>query len=232
MPLPHGYADYLATNGLYPSKQISTTDAIPAFANETMLAVSAAVALNAFGTLSGMQNHFQAGLSFAHTIHTEGVGTDANHTHCTYQYHNDSSWVTILDFYSDQLLGLDTFPADALAMQSDWYEQQLLPAGTPFAGGLEGFDVNSGIVDWQQFAAATSSVDFQTRIVDVVHELLTSGVVYAPFPTKYFVQGAKAGEAFHADEARSTVGANWALLTMQGREVILREQGVVAKSEL
>ena len=206
--LLQGYADYLANNGLYPAIQRSSVDAIPASANQTALAICAAVGLNAFGKLSGQTNYSTKAADFATSLYTNGLGTDAAKTHFTYNYNASTSWGTPFDLYADKFLELNTFPAAALSMQSSWYAKQITSAGMPFAGS-----VNFAITDWEMFAAATSSAAVQKAFVASEHAFLTNGLNAVPFPTKYTLTGAQAGE-YIVNHARSTVGSNFALLTV------------------
>ena len=85
----------------------------------------------------------------------------------------------------------------------------MTPAGMPFASGQ-----NFAITDWEQFAAATSSPAVQAGIVASEHAFLTNGLNSVPFPTKYYLTGTQAGE-FIVNRARSTVGSNFAILTIK-----------------
>ena len=209
-PLLQSYADYLVQNGLYPAPQLASVDAIPASANQTSLAICAAVGLNAFGKLSGQMNYSTKGVDFATALYTNGLGTDPAKTHFTYNYNASTSWGTPFDLYADKFLSLNTFPTAALNMQSSWYAKQMTPAGMPFASGQ-----NFAITDWEMFAAATSSADVQKGIVASEYVFLTNGLNSVPFPTKYYVSGADVGR-FINNRARSTVGSNFALLTVGG----------------
>lgn len=71
-----GYADYLVQNCLYPTEQLSTSDADGPAANQTNLAIKAAVGLTAFASLTGQQNYTTTGQLFAKSIYYDGLGTD------------------------------------------------------------------------------------------------------------------------------------------------------------
>ena len=63
-----GYADYLVSNGLYPTQQLSTDDGLGDITNQTELAIKAAVGLNAYGVMTGQSNYSDVGKRFASTL--------------------------------------------------------------------------------------------------------------------------------------------------------------------
>ena len=122
IPLLKRYADYLVTNGLDISKQLSTNDAAGPLTNETNLAVKAAVGLKAFGRLASLANYSDIGDQYAHILYQDGLGTDAEKTHFTLQYPgNGSTYKVIFNLYPDLLLNLSAFPQSAYDMESSYY---------------------------------------------------------------------------------------------------------------
>lgn len=55
------YANYLVINGLYPTAQLSSDDGAGPIANQTGLAIKSAVALNAYGRMTGQSNYSDTG---------------------------------------------------------------------------------------------------------------------------------------------------------------------------
>jgi hypothetical protein len=158
--LLEGYASYLATNSLYPASQLMSVDAIHATANQTALAIQSAIGLKAASILTGNTTYATIASSFAHEIYNEALGLDgatlADSTHFTYNYGRNASWNVVFASYSDVLLKLNTFPAAAWKLQSDWYLEQMQVEGLPFAGPVTdlsyvGVPLTWGITDWSEF---------------------------------------------------------------------------------
>jgi hypothetical protein len=150
-PLLEGYADYLVHNSLYPSSQLISVDAIPATANQTGLAIQSAIGLQAASVL--LDNATLA-------IYDQGLGLDGpdpeHSSHFTYNYGKESTWNVLFPAFSDVLLDLKTFPAEAWEMQSKWYESQIRELGLPFAGPSTNLDYIGtpllwGLLDWSKF---------------------------------------------------------------------------------
>ncbi|KAK0247167.1 hypothetical protein LTS09_017689 [Friedmanniomyces endolithicus] len=55
------YADYLVSNGLFPTKQLSSDDGLGNISNQTSLAIKAAIGLNAYGVMIGQRNYSDIG---------------------------------------------------------------------------------------------------------------------------------------------------------------------------
>lgn len=68
---------------MYLTKQLLTDDAAGPAANQTNLAIKAAVGLTAFGALTKQQNYTAVGQLFAKKIYNDGLGTDQEKTHFT-----------------------------------------------------------------------------------------------------------------------------------------------------
>jgi hypothetical protein len=158
-PLLEGYADYLFHNSLYPSSQLISVDAIPATANQTGLAIQAAIGLQAASVLLDNETLADTASSFAKIIYDQGLGLDgpdpAHSSHFTYNYGKDSTWNVLFPAFSDVLLDLKTFPSEAWEMQSKWYESQIRELGLPFAGPSDNLDYIGtpllwGLLDWSK----------------------------------------------------------------------------------
>lgn len=159
LPLLEGYAEYLAANSLYPSNQLISVDAIPATANQTALAIQSTIGLQAASIITSNRTYATIAASFAHKIYNEALGlngaTVVDSTHFTYNYGKNSTWNVLFASYSDVLLDLNTFPAVAWELQSDWYLSQIQAEGLPFAGPITDLDyvgapLRWGITDWSK----------------------------------------------------------------------------------
>ena len=209
------YADMLVKNGTFPTSQLTTVDALEPVANTTQLAMTAAIAVSAFGTMSNMTNYTTAGAEMTKAILDNRHGAmDAARTHFTYDYHNDASFSVMFPLFSDKLMSLpspNTF-APAYGVQSNFYRGLL----DDNAGGMPYSEKHPwGITDWIMWGAATSAPDVSKRIMDTTHEFLRTmrnGVV---FGTKYVVSGEETGK-WIANTARPTVGSNFALWALKG----------------
>ena len=154
------FANYLKTNGLNPPVQYDTVDSIKPTANQTNLAMTSAIGLQAYGALTGNQAYTQTAQSFANKIYTQGLGTNlySNGTltkrtpqHFTYNYGSTASWATIFNLFPDQYLNLGTFPPDAISMQCSWYMSQATSVGIPYASAQG--NIANGM--WNMWIAAT-----------------------------------------------------------------------------
>lgn len=144
------YADYLSveSNGLYIPTQLSTIDYPGPLADQTNLAIKAAVALNAFSVMSQQPSYSETGLNYSSELYNGGKGglglrCDSGLTHFTLQttdVHNcsDFAFSTTWNLYPDVLLDLGTFPTSAVAMQDAFYvsarKQQGVQADTRRSG--------------------------------------------------------------------------------------------------
>lgn len=205
-----GYADYLVRDGLNMSAQISTDDGAGALPNQTNLAIKAAVGLNAFGKASGLTNYSDIGTRYATQLYDDGLGTDANKSHFTLVYGNDSTFTTAFNLYPDYLLKLGTFNQSAFDMESRYYPSQHLAAGVPLDSR-----VAWAKTDWMQFAGAYCHDDTKTMFVNDVHAYLTNGKNQVPFSDRYYVSGDGAGASFDY-KARPVVGGHFAELALAG----------------
>lgn len=220
--------DWTVSNGLYPSSQLSTVDAITASADQTGLATSAAVGLKALGALLGLSNYTSYGASFAETIYTDGVGLDSTSapTHLTYNYGDDGSWLTAFHIFPDALLGLDTFPAAAAELEAAWYSERYadladVSGGVLYAVPGNGDSVDFMISEWALWAGATSdyyaaSYGIGAKAVAAMHTFVTNGLNSVPMPTKFIVTGDSDIGTYVNNKARPTVGSVWALIALNG----------------
>ncbi|KAJ5670797.1 uncharacterized protein N7477_006160 [Penicillium maclennaniae] len=103
------YATYLQENGLYPATQLSLNDALGALANQTNLAIKAAVGLATYGALTGDTSYTTYGIT---------------------------PWFLVYNHYPDLLFGLNAFPEEAYNATTDFYPTVRQTAGVPLDGSL------------------------------------------------------------------------------------------------
>ena len=70
------FADYLKSNGQYPISQCDTVDSNNPTAKQTDLAITSAIGLNAYGSLTSDQTYTQTAQELASMIFRQGLGTD------------------------------------------------------------------------------------------------------------------------------------------------------------
>ena len=213
------FADYLKSNGQYPVSQYDTVDSINPTANQTNLAITSAIGLNAYGSLTGNQAYTQTAQRLASTIYTQGLGTNlysngtytkGNPKHFTYNYGNSASWGTVFNLFPDQYLNLNTFPKDAVSMQCSWYMSQATSVGIPYASVQD--DIANGM--WDMWVAATCPNDVDS-IIGYEHAFFTNGKNAVPFADRFYVSASLAG-TFVTARARPTLGTTFALLLNKG----------------
>lgn len=207
------YATWLVNNGLYPSHQLSTNDGLGPFTNMTQLGVKAAIALSAYGQLTGDASWTKIGNSFASTILEPGVGVEISHAtnqnYFTLTYGNDT-WFMMFNLYPAKLLNLTCFPESAYTGQSAFLPTVRGPYGVPLDG-----TVPWGKTDWQMWAAAVSEPATRSQMIDDLHAYASNGKNDLPFPDRYFVQGSEAGLITRRNfRARPVVGAHFAVWTL------------------
>ena len=211
-----GYADYLVSNGLNISSQLSTDDGAGPLPNQTNLAIKAAVGLTAFGAMSGMDNYTAVGLNYSSVLYDQGLGTDANKTHFTLEYGNDTTFTTAFNLYPSVLLNLSTFPTAAFDMETAFYPTVREEAGVPLDSR-----VDWGKTDWMHFAAAYATDDTTRDLfINDVHAFISEASPdnQVPFSDKYFVTGDAGDEvgAYDGYRARPVVGGHFAVLALGG----------------
>ena len=213
------YADYLVLNGLYPTAQLSSDDGAGPIANQTGLAIKAAIALNAYGRMTSQSNYSDFGRQFADTLYERGAGTDADRTHFTQTQYDDSSWVMQYNLYLDILLKLNTFPTEAYAMETNFIPNLRMERGVALDSR-----VDWGKTDWMHFAAATAMAPsvknegVRDMLVNDVHAFLTNGQNDVPFGDNFFVEtnGIDVAGLYNTYRARPVVGGHFALMALDG----------------
>ncbi|KAJ5540331.1 hypothetical protein N7513_008663 [Penicillium frequentans] len=209
------YATYLYNNGLYPAAQLSLNDALGDLANQTNLAVKAAVALTTYGKLASDTTYVTTGRDWADKIWTDHLGTDAAGTRFLIQY-DITPWFLVFNHYPDKLFGLDVFPDDTYNTTTEFYPTVREDAGVPLDG-----TIGWGQTNWQSFVAATVSGDARDSFINDIWAYISNGLNTAPFCDRYWVtatDGYSAGESY-SFRARPTLGSHFALAALSGANI-------------
>ncbi|KAL4917524.1 hypothetical protein BDW62DRAFT_211209 [Aspergillus aurantiobrunneus] len=209
------YADYLVDNSIDIALQLSSNDAAGPLANETNLAIKAAVGLKAFGELSGLSEYSQIGEERASLFFTQGLGTDETKSHFVLQYpDNPASWKTPYNLFPDVLLNLRTFPKGAYQMGNTFFKSVRAEYGVPLDDRQDWAKS-----DWNMWLAGTFD-DLTTRseFVDDLWAFMSNGKHSWPFSDRYVATSAKGHEPGYPVlcRARPTVGGHFALMALQG----------------
>ena len=222
MELFQHYADYLVDNSIEIVKQLSTNDAAGPLANETNLAVKAAIGLKAFGALSGLKSYSDIGDDHAKLLYQDGLATDPEKTHFVLEYPHRSqkktSWKVTFNLFADVLLNLSTFPQATYDMESTWYPKVRSAAGVALDNRQWWAKT-----EWNLWCAGTSQTATRDMFVNDIWEFMSNGLNLWPFSDRYVV--AKHAPNGHAPvlvgrefalRARPTVGGHFALLALKG----------------
>ncbi|TGO14176.1 hypothetical protein BTUL_0057g00430 [Botrytis tulipae] len=209
------YASYLPSTSLNITLQLSTNDAAGPLANETNLAIKAAVGLKAFASLAGetYANYSTIGGAHATQIYTDKLGTDADQTHFVLNYpDNDDSWKIPFNLYPDVLLDLSTFPDAAYTMQENYYP-------TIRSEGGVALDSRQAWAksDWNIWTAGTTTGAVRQSFVDDLWAFISNGKNSWPFSDRWTVKidGNTEEGIEEALRARPTVGGHFALLALE-----------------
>ncbi|KAF7928153.1 uncharacterized protein EAE97_009951 [Botrytis byssoidea] len=209
------YASYLPSTSLNITLQLSTNDAAGPLANETNLAIKAAVGLKAFASLTGetYANYSTIGDAHATQIYTDKLGTDADQTHFVLNYpDNDDSWKIPFNLYPDVLLDLSTFSDAAYTMQENYY---------PTIRSDSGVALDSRQAwaksDWNIWTAGTTTGAVRQSFVDDLWAFISNGKNSWPFSDRWTVKvdGNTEEGIEEALRARPTVGGHFALLALE-----------------
>lgn len=184
------YAEYLSSEGLDEPVQLATNDCCGALANQTNLAIKAAIALNAYGLLFNDTSYSSTGVSFANELYTNGLALDSSKTHFKLQYGtdvefaSDSDYAVVFNVYPDILFDLGTFPSGAFSMLADYYPTIQGEAGVPLDSRV---DWSSTF--WTSWAAASSPGDNDSTrdlFINNIWAFLTNGLNTAPFSDRWY----------------------------------------------
>ena len=209
-----GYADYLVDNGVDITEQLSSNDAAGALANETNLAIKAAVGIKAFGELTGLAEYSRIGQARADLFFTQGCGTDEEKTHFALQYPDKpASWKIPYNLYPDVLLDLQTFPGAAYQMGSTFFKSVRAEYGVPLDSRQDWAKS-----DWNMWLAGTLDPSTRDEFVDDLWAFMTNGKHHWPFSDRYVATSAKGRSPGMPVlcRARPTVGGHFALMALQG----------------
>ncbi|EAW06608.1 putative glutaminase [Aspergillus clavatus NRRL 1] len=209
-----GYADYLVENSVDIAEQLSSNDAAGPLANETNLAIKAAVGLKAFGELTGLTEYSKIGEERANLFFTQALGLDDQKTHFVLQYPDKpSSWKTPYNLYPDVLLGLRTFPEEAHQMSSAFFKSVRAEYGVPLDHRQDWAKS-----DWNMWLSGTFNDSTRDEFVDDLWAFMTNGKHNWPFSDRYVATSAKGNSPGVPVlcRARPTVGGHFALLALEG----------------
>ncbi|TGO46669.1 hypothetical protein BOTNAR_0573g00030 [Botryotinia narcissicola] len=209
------YASCVPSTSLNITLQLSTNDATGPLANETNLAIKAAVGLKAFASLAceTYANYSTIGDAHATQIYTDKLGTDADQTHFVLNYPgNDDSWKIPFNLYPDVLLDLSTFPEATYTMQEKYYP-------TIRSDGGVALDSRQAWAksDWNIWTAGTTTGAVRQSFVDDLWTFISNGKNSCPFSDRWTVKvdGNTEEGIEEALRARPTVGGHFALLALE-----------------
>lgn len=208
------YAEYLVDNSIDMENQLSSNDAAGPLANETNLAIKAAVGIKAFGKLSGHKLYSRIGDEHADLFYSKGLGTDEEQTHFVLRYPDyPMSWKTPYNLFPDVLLGLETFPKESYLMGSEFFSSVRGEYGVPLDSRQDWAKS-----DWNMWLAGTFEASTRDEFVDDLWAFMTNGKHNWPFSDRYVstsLHGTEPGVPILC-RARPTVGGHFALLALKG----------------
>ncbi|KAJ5375831.1 hypothetical protein N7517_007837 [Penicillium concentricum] len=196
------YTDYLVDKSVDIANQLSSNDVAGPLANETNLAIKAAVGLKAFGETSGDGFYSRIGEQHANIFFQQGLGTGRDQTHFVLDYPNwPDTWKTPYNLFPEVLLGLETF-YDAAYRMGDSFSHL--------------FDWAKS--DWNTFLAGTFEAGTRDEFVDDLWSFMTNGKHNWPFSDRYVATSAHGNEPGVPILCRTlpTVGGHFALLALKG----------------
>lgn len=224
------YADYLVDNSIDIANQLSSNDAAGPLANETNLAIKAAVGLKAFGEMSGDKYYSRIGDNHANIFFQQGLGTDQDQTHFMLEYPDwPETWKTPYNLFPDVLLGLETFPGAAYRMGSDFFTSVRGEYGVPLDNRQDWAKS-----DWNMWLAGTFEKHARDEFVEDLWAFMTNGKHNWPFSDRYVAtseHGNEPGVPILC-RARPTVGGHFALLALEGPRSIqsISHPGILSES--
>ncbi|KAI9039979.1 putative glutaminase [Aspergillus affinis] len=213
-PILRNYADYLVEHSVDIAEQLSSNDAAGPLANETNLAIKAAVGLKAFGELTGLNEYSRIGYERASLFFAQGLGTDERKTHFVLQYpENQDSWKIPYNLYPDVLLNLQTFPNAAYQMGNSFFKTVRAEYGVPLDHRQDWAKS-----DWNMWLAGTLDTNTRNEFVDDLWAFMTNGEHNWPFSDRYVATSAKGQHPGLPIlcRARPTVGGHFALMALEG----------------
>ncbi|KAL9095708.1 MAG: hypothetical protein Q9165_002140 [Trypethelium subeluteriae] len=204
--------DFLAGNATNEIAQYSSDDGLGPLANQTTLAIKAAVGLNAIGAMFNSNNYTQAGDRLANLLYNQSMGTDAERTHFTRVYPDmTNSWTMAYNMYPDKVLRLNTFPQAAYDMESSYYPTVRATAGVPLDDTTDWAKS-----DWMMWSGAIASQDTRNMMINDLHQYITTDIDSVPFSDRFFVshEFGNTTDSFYVYEARPVVGGHFAILAL------------------
>lgn len=211
------YADYLVDNSIDIAYQLSSNDAAGPLANETNLAIKAAVGLKAFGELSGNPYYSRVGNEHANLFFQQKLGTDDEQTHFVLEYPDyPETWKIPYNLYPDVLFALETFPKAAYQMSNEFFSSSSVRGeyGVPLDNRQ-----SWAKSDWNMWLTATlEQTSTRDEFVNDLWAFMTNGKHTWPFSDRYVSTSRHGGELGTPIlcRARPTVGGHFALLALKG----------------
>lgn len=208
------YADYLAGHSINIAEQLSSNDAAGPLANETNLAIKAAVGLKAFGELTGLTEYSRFGDQHAELFYNQRLGTDDKKTHFVLQYPgHPESWKTPYNLFPDILFNLKTFPRAAYKMGSRFFQSVRAEYGVALDNRQDWAKS-----DWNMWLAGILDRRTRDQFVDDLWAYMTNGQHNWPFSDRYISTSALGNPPGFPVlcRARPTVGGHFSLMALQG----------------
>lgn len=177
--------------------------------------MSAAIALNAYGKMTGQSNYSDKGLEYARII--TDIATDRNGTHFLAHYGDrDESFVMTYPLAFDALMGLNTFPRHIHDNQSEYFLSQAHPFGVQFNSNIK-----YTLMEFSIWVAAISSAKLRAHLVDAVHMFLnqeTDATGSVPGPSQWrVVPGVDEGKWTRFSKAKSVVGSVFMIAAVENQ---------------
>ncbi|TCD64701.1 hypothetical protein EIP91_003775 [Steccherinum ochraceum] len=234
------WAQYLQSNALNPTSQMSSDAFAGALDKQTNLAIKGAIGIAAMSEIANLTGdatkaaqYASTAVSFASKIVSSGTSTDGQHLTLSVSFDRLVAarhrklmsliflhWGLAYNLYADQLLGTNLFPDTVYNMQTSWYGNKL--ANTQYGLPLDTRHTYS-LTHWEIWAAAIAgSSTVRDSFIGGVLKLATNGKSNKPFGDWYdTVAGTE-----NSFTARPVVGGHFALLALQGAP--LNTTGIVA----
>ncbi|KAH9938229.1 uncharacterized protein B0H18DRAFT_1112408 [Fomitopsis serialis] len=191
------WAQYLVSNTLEPTNQLSSDAFAGSLTNQTDLALKGIIGIKAMAEIASLLGNSSANSNYnsiasSYVQKWQQMATTSDGIHLTLQYGNSSSWGISYNMYADKLLGTNIVPSSVYEMQTEWYTSVENTYGVPL-------DTRNTYVlsNWEIWAAATmTTTSAQNQLINYVHKYLSSSLNSVPA----------------SDWARPVVGGHLALL--------------------
>ncbi|KAF2746006.1 glutaminase GtaA [Sporormia fimetaria CBS 119925] len=218
-PILKQWAEYLVSDALYPSHQLSTDDFAGFSANQTNLALKGIIALEAMSRISSLINEPLDAARYTSIAHDYlskwlvlGINSNANPPHATQTYNNASTFTLLYNLYFDTLAQTHLIPPSVYSLQSSFYPTVQQRYGVP----LDSRNPFLTKVDWEIFCAAVAGPETKGLFVKKVKEWLGSTGSMLPFTDLYETDTGEHVRGKTWFMGRPVVGGMFALLALKG----------------